>query len=224
MTVSLMCVVFPCSPFQRRERVRAAPVKWPVQLLLRENFPSGPLPNASDHCFCPRLPAWGWSAGVPSSSETPQQEGAEGSQGGLPPASPPAPRAPQDGHMASAFLQALSSSFPLICVVFNPPVSTSWPPRGSEQAGSSHAARPGRSEVVSWLPGRISCHQRGEAGLVFHPFITALKEPSLTVKNPGIHKMFSLLSAASCFYVSEETTGQRSDPWAVVRGLRTELF
>lgn len=132
VTVSLMCVVFPCSPFQRREHVRAAPVKWPVQLLLRENFPSGPLPNASDHCFCPRLPAWGWSAGVPSSSETPQQEGAGGAQGGLPPASRPAPRAPQDGHMASTFLQAVSSSFPLSRVVFNPPVSKSWPLPGSE--------------------------------------------------------------------------------------------
>lgn len=67
VTASLMCVVFPYSPFQRHRRVGAAPVKWPMELLQREDvfFCSGPLPNASDHCFCPRLPPWVWNEALP---------------------------------------------------------------------------------------------------------------------------------------------------------------
>lgn len=38
VTVSLMCVVFPYSPFRCRWHVGAAPVKWPMQLLWREDF------------------------------------------------------------------------------------------------------------------------------------------------------------------------------------------
>lgn len=65
--VSLMCVVFPYSPFQCHGHVGAAPVKWPMQSLQREKsfFPSGPLPNASDHCFCPCLPLWVWNKALP---------------------------------------------------------------------------------------------------------------------------------------------------------------
>lgn len=55
----------PMLPSQHHQHVTAAAVKWSMPLLLREYFPSGPLPNASDHCFCPRLPVWGWSKTLP---------------------------------------------------------------------------------------------------------------------------------------------------------------
>lgn len=55
----------PMLPSQHHQRVTAAAVKWSMPLLLREYFPSGPLPNASDHCFCPHLPVWGLSKTLP---------------------------------------------------------------------------------------------------------------------------------------------------------------
>lgn len=108
--VSLMCVVFlsmllvsapPACGSSHSEVARAVAAERGFF------FFSGPLPNASNHCFCPRLPLWVWSkalpwrpspdARVPSSH---QRESNKGVCSSLPSALPLASKALWDGHTA----------------------------------------------------------------------------------------------------------------------------
>lgn len=105
--VSLMCVVLPsilpvsappaCGS-SRSEVAHAVAAKRGFF------FSSGPLPNASNHCFCPHLPLWVWNKALPWRPSPgvllPPKSSNKGVHSSLPSGLPLAPKALWDGHSA----------------------------------------------------------------------------------------------------------------------------